>query len=338
MARSPRLDAPGSWHHVMNRAVAKRPLFEGRNDIRFFLSRLARAVRRRELEVHAYSVLTTHFHLLVRSPKGKLSRVMRDAQLEHSRRFNRRRRRDGPLLRGRFKSRWVDCDDYQFTLVGYIDANATKAGLAERASDYPYSSAWHYARASGPPWLARGWVEGEVRRLSRSTMFSSNSYARVFSRGFPAHRFELVERRILAPSSEKDPLVDLIAAAPEQVLAWMRRKARLADGTRPGIPVSSAACISDLVRQRRERQGGYDISGPKKTFDGWKHLEIGLLRDLAGCTYKETATRVGSRLHNVIHALERHREWVLKDPDYGSQAARLAAEAIRSSTSFDAKS
>ena len=70
MARRPRLDCEGAWHHVMNRGIARRPIFEGRGDIRFFLSRVARAVRRGELEVHAYCVLPTHFHMLVRSPAG----------------------------------------------------------------------------------------------------------------------------------------------------------------------------------------------------------------------------------------------------------------------------
>ena len=59
MARNPRLDLPGSGHPVMNRGTARRCLFESREDIRFFLSCLARAVRRGQIEVHAWSVLTT---------------------------------------------------------------------------------------------------------------------------------------------------------------------------------------------------------------------------------------------------------------------------------------
>ncbi len=70
MAQRARNDEPGSWHHVLNRGLAKRPLFEDRVDVRYFLSRLAREVRRGRLELHAWCVLTTHFHLLVRSPVG----------------------------------------------------------------------------------------------------------------------------------------------------------------------------------------------------------------------------------------------------------------------------
>ena len=48
----------------MNRGIAKRTLFETERDIRFFLSRLAKAVRAGRIEIHCFCILTTHFHLL----------------------------------------------------------------------------------------------------------------------------------------------------------------------------------------------------------------------------------------------------------------------------------
>jgi len=129
MTRRPREDEPGSWHHVTNRALARRSFFETRADIRMFLSGIARAVRRGQIEVHAWCVLTTHFHLLVRSPKGELSAAMQRIQNQYVRYFNRRRQRDGSLVRGRFFSRHVDSFTYRRTLVRYIDANPVAAGL-----------------------------------------------------------------------------------------------------------------------------------------------------------------------------------------------------------------
>ena len=63
--------------------------------MRYFLSRVARAVRRGEIEVHSFCIMATHFHLLVRSPTGRLSEAMRRIQNEYVRYFNRKRRRDG---------------------------------------------------------------------------------------------------------------------------------------------------------------------------------------------------------------------------------------------------
>lgn len=73
MVRTPRGDDPGSWHHVFNRAIARRTMFERHEDFRCFLLQLACAVRRGDLEVHAYALMGTHYHLLVRSPEGRLA-------------------------------------------------------------------------------------------------------------------------------------------------------------------------------------------------------------------------------------------------------------------------
>lgn len=73
MPRGERLDEAGAWHHVFNRGLARRTVFEAERDGRAFLSLLARSVRNRRLEVHAYCLMSTHFHLLVRSVDGRLS-------------------------------------------------------------------------------------------------------------------------------------------------------------------------------------------------------------------------------------------------------------------------
>src|SRR5262249_61913289 len=109
-------------------------------------------------EVHAFCVLTTHFHLLVRSLTGELSRAMCEMQKEYSRWFNRTRRRDGPLFRGRFLSKPVESPEYREYLIRYIDFNPVSAGLAATPGLYPHGSARCYASPRGPAWLCRSWI------------------------------------------------------------------------------------------------------------------------------------------------------------------------------------
>lgn len=97
---------------MMNRGIARRPLFESSGDMRFFLARLALQVRIGRVEVHAFSLMTTHFHLLLRSPRGELSEAMRRIQNAYPRRFNRQHKRDGSLIRGRFQSKPVKSHHY----------------------------------------------------------------------------------------------------------------------------------------------------------------------------------------------------------------------------------
>src|SRR5437667_8847266 len=140
----------------MNRGIARRTVFETRTDVRAFLALLARAVRERRIEVHAFVVLATHFHLVVRSLDGEISETVRLLENPYVRRFNRRRRRDGPLFRGRFRSLPVESGHYFHTLVRYIDQNPVEARLVARAEDYEHGSARRLVLdAPRPRWLAR---------------------------------------------------------------------------------------------------------------------------------------------------------------------------------------
>ena len=200
MPRNPRLDTPGSWHHVMNRGIARRSVFEGSADIRVFLACLARECRRGAIELHAYSILTTHFHLLIRSPRGELSLAMQRAQNRYVRYFNRSRRRDGPLFRGRFRSKPIDSLEYRKCVPVYIDANPVEAGIVRRSQDYPFGSRCRYEEAVGPPWLKRAWVESAIQSAARRGAVPP-SYEMVFFLDLQREPFELVERRLMSLSS-----------------------------------------------------------------------------------------------------------------------------------------
>ena len=124
-----REDRVGAWHHVMNRGVARRTVFEGERDAGEFLGLVVQLREAGLMEVHSYCLMATHFHLLVRSPTGELARAMKLLQNGYSRWFNRARKRDGPLWRGRFLSRLVDSDEYWDLLVRYIDHNPVQAQI-----------------------------------------------------------------------------------------------------------------------------------------------------------------------------------------------------------------
>ena len=80
MPRALRIDFTGVWLHIWNRALGQRNAFETDQDMRRFLLRLALEVRAGLIEIHAYAILANHFHLLVRSVKGQISRAMQRIQ------------------------------------------------------------------------------------------------------------------------------------------------------------------------------------------------------------------------------------------------------------------
>lgn len=329
MARHARNDSPGSWHHVMNRGIAKRTLFESELDIRTFLARLACSVRAGRIELHAFCVLTTHFHLLVRSPEERLSETMQLVQNGYSRWFNRSRHRDGPLYRGRFRSKRVDSEEYQVDLLRYIDDNAVSARLSETPGAYPHSSAFHYAQSRGPIWLERSWVEAFVMRRTHAREYAPADYAAAFGAPLPEGLRRLVECRIEMQSAGLDPLGDLIGAAPAQVLEWMRRKAQLADGTEVGLPVCDDADVAAVVADARAARGDWALSNLGRPSDAWKVAEVALLRELCGSTFVEAGRRTGTSTNGARMRFERHRRALAKDEAYAATVGELAARALR---------
>ncbi len=77
MRRQPRLDTPGTLHHVIGRGIEGRKIIRDRGDREDFLDRLAKLGEAKALSVYAWALLDTHFQLLVRSGNQSLSQSMR---------------------------------------------------------------------------------------------------------------------------------------------------------------------------------------------------------------------------------------------------------------------
>ncbi len=330
MARRPRRDEPGSWHHVVNRAIAKRPYFETRSDKRYFLARLASEVRDGCLEVHAFCLMTTHFHLLVRSPRGELSPAMRRVQNAYSRHFNRRRRRDGPLIRARFFSKRVQSERYRQAVVRYIDANAVKAGLVTTAADHDFGSARAFVLGGRPPWLSFRWVEARALALTGDRVFTPATYVRAFGTEDPRSLdavIELVEARMRS-AAEVDPLDDLIGQTPEQVQRWMASKAALADGHPLGLPVCGPGAVSLAIEEYISAEGDWLVQTDRNAWSAASVAQVGLLRELAGAPLEQIGQLLDFGYWAVQRRLKLHRKLVNDDPAYAERTARIARSAL----------
>lgn len=328
MPRRPREDEAGAMFHLMNRGIAKRPLFEDREDIRFFLACLARAVRGGLLEVHSWCVMTTHYHLLARSLVGRLSEAMLAIQRETSRTFNRRHRRDGALVRGRFGSRRVRTLEYRRTLVRYIDANPVRAGIVNVPWEYPWSSARQYVRRDGPRWLTRDWVEEEIRAATGREECTPETYFEAFGGGSDDAIARLVEARWRLASTEEDPMDDLIGSATEQVRRWMVRKARLADGLEVGEPVCAAAELIDACKSSPLAGETGSISN-RRTLTPLQTATVGLLRTLARSRWEDVMRAAGLTETTSRRALQEHQRLLLTDQQYLDRIAEISAAALR---------
>jgi REP element-mobilizing transposase RayT len=159
MARPLRIQYPGAVYHVLNRGTARQRIFRESGDYERFLGGVAEAHARWSVEVFAYCLLGTHYHLCLRTPRGNLARVMRHIDGLYTQRFNRAHGRDGPLFRGRYRAILVEAEAYLSAVVRYIHRNPVAAGLVPKAEAYPWSSHRSYLTPrQAPPWLQTGEV------------------------------------------------------------------------------------------------------------------------------------------------------------------------------------
>ncbi len=167
MGRRPRLDAPDTWHHVMNRGARRRDIFTADVDREMFLDLLGTVDRRFGLETHAYCLMDNHYHLLVRSETGRLSDAMQHLGARFTRALNHRLGVDGAVFRGRFHSVLVTDEAHLPQLVRYLHRNPHDAGWRPSLDRYPWSSHGAYVgRAPAPWWLHQqvvlGMFQGDV--------------------------------------------------------------------------------------------------------------------------------------------------------------------------------
>ena len=154
MARPPRIDYPGAFHHVMHRGARRAPIFARPDDCVLLLDTLGDAVDRFGVEVHGYSLMPNHYHLVLRSIEGELSRFMQFLNGAYTRRLNRRHRWDGPVFRGRFRSQLVERPRHLRYLLPYLHLNPVRANLVRRPEDECWTSHRAYLGVvDAPKWL-----------------------------------------------------------------------------------------------------------------------------------------------------------------------------------------
>jgi putative transposase len=142
MPRQPRLDAPGTLHHVMGRGIETSKIFRTRKDREDFIDRLAELCRSGGWAAYAWALMPNHFHLLVRTGKEPLARSMRRLMTGYAINFNLRHKRRGHLFQNRYKSIVCQEDLYLLELTRYIHLNPLRAGLVpdlEGLGRYPWS-------------------------------------------------------------------------------------------------------------------------------------------------------------------------------------------------------
>ncbi|MBI3147684.1 MAG: transposase [Betaproteobacteria bacterium] len=150
MPRRPRIATAGVIYHVLNRRVARLPLFESERDYAGFEEILQQAIERTGIRLLAYCLMPNHWHLVLwPRTDEQLSETMRWLTVTHTQRWHAAHHSSGtgPLYQGRYKSFPVQSDEHFLAVARYVERNALRAKLVRAAENWRWGSLWRYYRA-----------------------------------------------------------------------------------------------------------------------------------------------------------------------------------------------
>ncbi len=183
MPRGPRLDSPGTLHHVMVRGIEKKAIAKDDVDRQAFVDRMGRLSGDLQTPVYAWALMANHAHMLLRSGPSGISAFMRKLLTGYAVVYNLRHGRHGHLFQNRYKSIVVEEDTYFKELVRYIHLNPLRAGNVDslsRLDRHPWSG--HAAlmghRACG--WQETGFV---LKWFGESQKQARRSYRQFVQKG-----------------------------------------------------------------------------------------------------------------------------------------------------------
>lgn len=161
MARPLRIEFPGAVYHVTSRGDRREAIFEDDQDRDAFLVVVAQAMARFDAVVLAYCLMDNHYHLVIHTHRGNLSRLMQQLNGIYTQTYNRRHRKVGHLFQGRFKGILVDENAYLLEVCRYVDLNPVRARIVRDPGNWRWSSyCAHTGNAISPEWLDTPAVHG----------------------------------------------------------------------------------------------------------------------------------------------------------------------------------
>jgi putative transposase len=143
MPRSTRTAFAGAIFHVVNRGVERRRVFFDDRDYARFMSLLREGKERAPVKVIAFCLMPNHFHIMIEpETKEALGDYMHWVTGRYAAEFRTRTdtRGLGHVFQQRYWSRGCEGVDAFFNLLRYVEANAHRAALVQRAEDWQWGS------------------------------------------------------------------------------------------------------------------------------------------------------------------------------------------------------
>ena len=186
MARPLRLEYDGAFYHITSRGNEKKPIFRDEIDRNIFLDILNTVNKRYNWLCHAYCLMNNHYHIVIETPDGNLSKGMRQLNGVYTQVFNKRHHRVGHIFQGRYKAILIQKDSHLLEVCRYVVLNPVRAKAVKSPEEWEWSS---YRATAGlkksHSCLTTDWVLsqfGSKTGLARQRYINRPSLDRLFKR------------------------------------------------------------------------------------------------------------------------------------------------------------
>jgi putative transposase len=155
MPRLLRYEKDGGLYHVLNRGNYRRPVFGSVGAAQAFETTLWEAIQLHGWRLHAYVLMTNHYHLALETPQPNLGQGMHWLHSTFATRFNRLRDERGHLFQGRYRALAIEDTHHLVNVVDYIHLNPLRAKLVpiERLAEFRWCSLRRFLRGDRPAGL-----------------------------------------------------------------------------------------------------------------------------------------------------------------------------------------
>jgi REP element-mobilizing transposase RayT len=285
----------------MGRGARRAPIFRDDRSCSLFLASLAELPERFDVGVHGFALMPNHYHLMLESRRGNLSRAMAFLLSRFTVGVNRLHESwDGPVFRGRFHNRVVYLDQHWTHLLCYVHLNPVRARLVVTPEQARWTSHAYYDGVEPPTWLTTSELLEMFEPLG--------GYAR-YLRDLRAHRGEVPEGfdsvafrggRRMSDETVKEPPARPRKPPAREILAAVAREA--------GVPVSALARSAFGPTGNPARLVAAHLLS---CLGGLTHREVGRLLDMSDYNVSKALRKVrarrgsGDELTRIVEALEK---------------------------------
>ncbi len=165
MARPLRIEYEGAVYHITSRGNERKPIFKDEKDQELFLNILGKVSKQYNWYCHAYCLMKNHYHLIIETPEGNLSKGMRQLNGVYTQLFNKRHKRAGHVFQGRYKAILIQKDSHLIETCRYVVLNPVRAKAVKKPEEWKGSSYRGIVGIEKPhSCLTTEWILGQFAR------------------------------------------------------------------------------------------------------------------------------------------------------------------------------